>query len=455
MAVTYDKDVDYMKLMQDAEARGDYKAAARYEQQRNAKIADLDATGTNKWNATATSDYAGWLDENDYSQDLQNQMANGASKEEVRDTLEKRIDKSKNTKGLTQYTYDSIYDQAMDYILGDGGEQGFTYESAPTYSNKYEKDTDKLYDQIMNREEFSYDVMDDPLYDQMRKTYTREGQRAMQDTLGQAAARTGGYASSYAVSAANQANNYYMSQLADRVPELYQLAYDMYKDEGDQQRLNLEMIQALEQGDYNKFLDLRAQYNADRDFAYNQHRDTVGDKRYENEWDYTVGRDQVSDSRYEDETAYDRATYEDERNYDRAYKKAQTLAAVGDFSGYKELGYSDEEIARLKAAWDRENGIYAGGSGGYRTTGGTKDNTEDNTKTLTGSDGKDMGPGVDPAGDSTGTATSVNVKNWGTTTRKEAEAMVAQGLATKIVYTDGSVEYVRKGPDPSGNSYAR
>ena len=175
----------------------------------------------------------------------------------------------------------------------------------------------------------------------------------MQDTLGQVSARTGGLASSYAGSAAQQTYDNYMGALADKIPELRQLAYSMYQDEGNTQRANLEMLVALEQGDYAKYADLLAQYNTDRSFDYGVHRDNISDERYNNEWNYSVGRDQIADKRYEDETAYNRQTYKDETEYNRALAKAQTLAAGGDFSGYKALGYTDQEIAGLKSAYNK------------------------------------------------------------------------------------------------------
>ena len=115
----------------------------------------------------------------------------------------------------------------------------------------------------------------------------------MQDTLGQVSARTGGLASSYAGSAAQQTYDNYMGALADKIPELKQLAYSMYQDEGNTQRANLEMLVALEQGDYAKYADLLAQYNTDRSFDYGVHRDNISDERYNNEWNYSVGRDQI------------------------------------------------------------------------------------------------------------------------------------------------------------------
>ena len=246
---------------------------------------------------------------------------------------------------------------------GNGG-GGFSYEAAPTYTSRYQSQIDDLTRQILNREAFSYDPEKDPTYQQYKESYTRSGERAMQDTLGQVSARTGGLASSYAGSAAQQTYDNYMGALADKIPELKQLAYSMYQDEGNTQRANLEMLVALEQGDYAKYADLLAQYNTDRSFDYGVHRDNISDERYNNEWNYSVGRDQIADKRYDDETAYNRETYKDETEYNRALAKAQTLAAGGDFSGYKALGYTDQEIAGLKSAYNKAQASVRSGKPG-------------------------------------------------------------------------------------------
>lgn len=85
-----------------------------------------------------------------------------------------------------------------------------------------------LKDDIRNYGEFSYDVDSDALYQQYAEQYMRQGQLAMQDTMGQAAALTGGYGNSYAATVGNQAYQSYLQQLNDRVPELYKLALDRY-----------------------------------------------------------------------------------------------------------------------------------------------------------------------------------------------------------------------------------
>ena len=273
------------------------------------------------------------------------------------------------------YSGDSDGSRYIPLEMGGGGRGngggGFSYEAAPTYTSRYQSQIDDLTKQILNREAFSYDPEKDPTYQQYKESYTRNGERAMQDTLGQVSARTGGLASSYAGSAAQQTYDNYMGALADKIPELKQLAYSMYQDEGNTQRANLEMLVALEQGDYAKYADLLAQYNTDRSFDYGVHRDNISDERYNNEWNYSVGRDQIADKRYEDETAYNRETYKDETEYNRALAKAQTLAAGGDFSGYKALGYTDQEIAGLKSAYNKaQASARSGKSGGTSGTSG-------------------------------------------------------------------------------------
>ena len=273
------------------------------------------------------------------------------------------------------YSGDSDGSRYIPLEMGGGGRGngggGFSYEAAPTYTSRYQSQIDDLTRQILNREAFSYDPEKDPTYQQYKDSYTRSGERAMQDTLGQVSARTGGLASSYAGSAAQQTYDNYMGALADKIPELKQLAYSMYQDEGNTQRANLEMLVALEQGDYAKYADLLAQYNTDRSFDYGVHRDNISDERYNNEWNYSVGRDQIADKRYEDETAYNRETYKDETEYNRALAKAQTLAVGGDFSGYKALGYTDQEIAGLKSAYNKaQASVRSGKSGGTGGKGG-------------------------------------------------------------------------------------
>lgn len=266
-----------------------------------------------------------------------------------------------------KYGYSGGSDGSQYLPFGASTKKEFSYSSAPSYTSKYQDQIDELTEAILGRDPFEYNYLEDPNYQQYEESYTRSGKRAMQDTLGQVAARTGGLASSYASTASQQTYDNYMAELADKIPELRQAAYAMYMDELNNQRADLDMLLALEQGDYGRYQDLLGQYNTDRNFAYGQFRDEVGDDRYDLEFNYNAGRDQLEDQRYDDETAWNREQYEDETEYSRNLEKAQTLAAAGDFSGYLALGYSQEEVDRLQQTYDRAQAasrLSGGGSSG-------------------------------------------------------------------------------------------
>ena len=98
----------------------------------------------------------------------------------------------------------------------------------------YVDQLNSLYDQIMHRKPFQYDLNGDLLYREMADRYTQMGQQAMRDTMGQAAALTGGYGNSYASQVGNQAYQQYLTALNDNIPQLWDRAYQVYQDQGDQ-----------------------------------------------------------------------------------------------------------------------------------------------------------------------------------------------------------------------------
>lgn len=230
-----------------------------------------------------------------------------------------------------------------------GGAYGgdFSYGDAPEYLSRWDDALTALAGQLMSRPAFSYDYTQDPLYQQYREVYTREGDRAMRDTLGQVSARTGGLASSYAASAASQANNYYMAQLSDVIPQLEQLAYQRYLGQGEALMDQLQAVQALEAGDYARYQDALGQWNTDRAFAYNAWSDA-------RDFSYAAGRDQLSDQRYARELAYQQAR----DGYGEGLDRAALLASVGDYSGYAGLwGLSDEQTQALIDAYAGERAL--------------------------------------------------------------------------------------------------
>lgn len=178
------------------------------------------------------------------------------------------------------------------------------------YQSKYQTQIDAAMSSIQNRKPFTYDVGTDPMYRSMRSQYLRNGRTAMMDTMGQAAALTGGYGNSYAQSVGQQQYQNYMAQLTDKVPELYSLALDSYKQQGDEMRQNLALLRDAEDSDYGKYRDAVSDWQAnrsyysdaynsersfdygkytdDRDFAYQQERDAIADQQWQKQFDESV-----------------------------------------------------------------------------------------------------------------------------------------------------------------------
>ena len=72
------------------------------------------------------------------------------------------------------------------------------------YTSPYQEKIDKILDQYQNREPFQFNVNEDALYNQYKDQYIKHGNLAMKDTMGQAAALTGGYGNSYAQTATSR-----------------------------------------------------------------------------------------------------------------------------------------------------------------------------------------------------------------------------------------------------------
>ena len=260
--MSYNKEIDYQSKIDEAVAQGDYVSAAKYEQSRNEKI-DSEGLGYEK-----TNRYKGWLDSTDYSIVLKEQMSKDESAKTVSDTLKKRIEKASGTDGLIQYAYDDVYDQAIRYIMGSA-----EYGERPQYKSSYEKRISRLLDKLDGIKAFSYDPYKDDLYEFYRQQYVREGERAMEDLLGELSTYTGGVASSYAVSAAAQARENYNNKLTDIIPELYKDQYERYLDSIEKDERALELLLDLSDSEYTRYLDSLGQYNKDREFRYKKESD--------------------------------------------------------------------------------------------------------------------------------------------------------------------------------------
>ncbi len=183
--------------------------------------------------------------------------------------------------GVSDYTRSKLNGLEGGYMPSGSVQAALAYleqvkASKPgAYQSRWDDELTSLYDQIRNRKKFSYDMGTDPLYQQYREQYQRLGRLAMQDTMGQAAALTGGYGSTYGEQVGQQAYNAYLQNLNDIVPQLQQQAYQRYQDEGTDLYNQYSLVKGREDTDYGRYRDTVSDYYSDLSdarSAYNSER---------------------------------------------------------------------------------------------------------------------------------------------------------------------------------------
>lgn len=168
-------------------------------------------------------------------------------------------------------TYASSHGSQIQDLMDQVNNYGsFNYGNQNAYQ--------QLLDSVANQQPFRYEASEDPTYGSYKKAYLREGDRAAANALAQASAASGGQASSYAVQAAQQANNYYAGQLADIIPTLLQNAYQQYQNDFSQK---LSQLGALESDRAQAQEDWINQYNMLQNALTNlQNQDATDYQRY-------------------------------------------------------------------------------------------------------------------------------------------------------------------------------
>lgn len=237
------------------------------------------------------------------------------------------------------------------------------------YQSQYKGQLESLYNQVMNRDPFSFNLNGDALYNQYKDQYTQLGQQAMMDTMGQAAAMTGGYGNSYAQTAGQQAYQGYLTQLNNIVPELYQMAYDRYNQEGTNLQNKLSLTQGLEDSAYGKYRDTVSDWNAERAYAsedyWNQYNADYSD--YANMLNYWNTIAQQENSQY---------------NTDRqmAYSQAMAILQTGKMPSSDLLamaGISKADANSLKSAYTKKSS--SGGGSSSKSSGGSSSKSSSDT----------------------------------------------------------------------------
>lgn len=128
-------------------------------------------------------------------------------------------------------------------------------QGAAGYTSPYAEKLSQVIAGLGDSKWQGWDANSDPSMQAYRKQYLREAERSAEDVLGQYAQNTGGIAGSAAIAAATQASDYYKSQLADKVPQLYENAYARHLNEVAQQQNMAELLMNAENQQQNQYYD--------------------------------------------------------------------------------------------------------------------------------------------------------------------------------------------------------
>ncbi len=239
----------------------------------------------------------------------------------------------------TPFEYDDYTES--DVVKGLGDKKTDAENAVANYGDFAWSDQGK-YDQLIqdyeNRGKFSYDFNADALYQQYKDKYIQQGKMAMADTMGQAAAMTGGYGNSYAQTVGQQQYQASLDKLNDVIPELYQLAYEKHNQEG---RDMLNMIGLM--GD-------------ERAFAYGQWGDKynqlVADRGY-------FGSQYASERGFDyDKYTADRGLAQNEHYTSEGAKYDAIRDAIADEQWQKNYNLSERELKMAEEAWELEKQAY-------------------------------------------------------------------------------------------------
>lgn len=266
------------------------------------------------------------------------------------------MDKKKRKKALAEtgaYTYDpSTNDDYNRY--NQSAQQAYTQldwlkNPSPAYTQQLEN----IYLQYVQRQPFSYDQESDPLYKAYRNQYETLGQRAMEDTVGRAAALTCGYSNTYGTSAGQQAYGAYLQQLSELLPELYTIARDNYQAENERLLTQYDMVSRMGSDAYDRYQD---QKNALwKDVAYFQDlAQQAYDRGYENWWDnlqMEQAQEQKEYDRQQDALNWEAA--QEQKEYDRQQDALAQQIAAEQREYDRQQDALAQKLAAEKLAYDK------------------------------------------------------------------------------------------------------
>ena len=336
-----------------------------------------DTTDTGKKNQTGTAEKAGNIGSNIKVDGVDQTLvdAMGSSYSQSSNVTDKYLEADKNygnykelantTDIIDQSTWDALnssfvasdsYNQAMQFTNG-------LLDKLNSGKTSYTDQIKDLMAQIQNREDFEYDVDQDQLFQQALASAMNSGRSAMQDTIGQASALTGGYGSTYATTAGNQAYNSFIEDAYNNLPEYYQMALEAYQMEGQEMYQQLDMLNTADATEWGRTYDAWQSNFANAQQMYNQEygawQDSVTNAYNSANLQLSEHNQLVTDAYNLYTTSKDIADtlYEQEyKSWQDKVAQATQLAGLQQTNYWNktELDYKKEQDAITQSNWEKE-----------------------------------------------------------------------------------------------------
>ena len=162
------------------------------------------------------------------------------------------------------YDDSPVYSQAPRY---EDYRVSYAEPARPVYRDSYSAEKKRVQARLEARAPFRWDAGSDPMYRDYRDRTVQEGKMAMRDSMGRAAALTGGYGSSYSQSVGQQSFDAYLKRLGEVIPTLYGMAYTRWKDEGEALQRQAESLEKSREQEYGRYRDEIADWQREREYA--------------------------------------------------------------------------------------------------------------------------------------------------------------------------------------------
>lgn len=244
------------------------------------------------------------------------------------------------------------------------------------FQSQYSNEIQNILNTIQNRPQFNTDdVFKSDLYTTMRQQAIQNGQKSMRDTMGSAQAATGGYGSTYAQAAGQQAYDNALANFNNTTLDIYDRVYNQYLQEGQELYNQLNMYNNQDSIDYNRYRDTVADYQTDRNYyagrydsswnqdmsqyqqdqamrqwaenyAYQKTQDALAQQNWQTQFDYQKQQDALAQQNWQ--AQFDYQKQQDAKQLALAYSKARSSGSgKSGSSKSKSKAYSSDDLVKF------------------------------------------------------------------------------------------------------------